>query len=147
MKEWSNNRVILRNDILSYLGGQIVLISDHKTRKKAPVDCQGRQSRERLVERPWLQLMCCVLASSHEVGHVFQSSKSCQDRDPKRQVEELERIKYDQDQLMLIYRLRNYTVTTQYLQEVWNRRRVVYYTNFRRIIRRNKLYNYHISGI
>jgi len=28
---------------------------------------------------------------------------------------------------MLIYRLRNYTVTTQYLQEVWNRRRVVYY--------------------
>ena len=43
---------------------------------------------------------------------------------------------------MLIYRLRNYTVTTQYLQEVWNRRRVVYYAIlllliFRRTIRRN----------
>jgi len=30
--------------------------------------------------------------------------------------------------MTLIYRLRKYTVTTQYLQEVWNRRRVVYYT-------------------
>jgi len=29
---------------------------------------------------------------------------------------------------MLIYRLRRYTVTTQYLKEVQNRRRVVYYT-------------------
>ena len=28
---------------------------------------------------------------------------------------------------MLIYRLRKYTVTTQYLQKVWNKRRVVYY--------------------
>ena len=28
---------------------------------------------------------------------------------------------------MLIYKLRNYTITTQYLQEVQNRRRVVYY--------------------
>ena len=43
------------------------------------------------------------------------------------QVEELERIRYNQDQLTLIYRLRNYTVTTQYLQKVQNRRRVVYY--------------------
>ena len=29
--------------------------------------------------------------------------------------------------MMLIYKLRKYTITTQYLQEVWNRRRVVYY--------------------
>ena len=29
--------------------------------------------------------------------------------------------------MTLIYRLRNYTVTTQYLQEVQNRRKVVYY--------------------
>ena len=43
------------------------------------------------------------------------------------QAEELERIRLDQNQLILIYRLRNYTVTTQYLQEVQNRRRVVYY--------------------
>ena len=33
-----------------------------------------------------------------------------------------------QNQIILIYKLRNYTITTQYLQEVWNRRRVVYYT-------------------
>ena len=32
-----------------------------------------------------------------------------------------------QDQITLIYKLRKYTVTTQYLQEVLNRRRVVYY--------------------
>ena len=43
--------------------------------------------------------------------------------------------------MMLIYKLRKYTITTQYLWEVWNRRRVVYYTIllfiiFRRIIRR-----------
>jgi len=30
--------------------------------------------------------------------------------------------------MMLIYRLRNYTITTQYLYKVWNKRRVVYYT-------------------
>jgi len=24
-------------------------------------------------ERPWLQLMCCALVSSHKVGHLFQS--------------------------------------------------------------------------
>jgi len=29
--------------------------------------------------------------------------------------------------MMLIYKLRKYTVTTQYLYKVWNRRRVVYY--------------------
>jgi len=47
------------------------------------VDCQGHQSGERLVERPWLQLMCCTPVSSCEVGRVFQSSESCQDKGPK----------------------------------------------------------------
>ena len=28
--------------------------------------------------------MCCAPVSSHEVGRVFQSSGSCQDRGPKR---------------------------------------------------------------
>ena len=50
VKEWNNNRVILQNDVLNYLREQIVLNSDRKTRKKAPVDCQECQSRERLVE-------------------------------------------------------------------------------------------------
>ena len=62
-------------------------------RKKALVDCQGRRSREQLIERPWLQLMCCAPVSGPEVGRVFWSRGSCRDRDPKRQVEESERIK------------------------------------------------------
>jgi len=52
-------------------------------RKKAPVDCQGRQSGERLVERPWLQLMCYTPVSGREVGRVFQSGGSHRDRGPK----------------------------------------------------------------
>jgi len=27
--------------------------------------------------------MCCAPVSSHEVGHVFQSDRSCQDKGPK----------------------------------------------------------------
>jgi len=49
-------------------------------RKKALADCQGCWSREQLVEQPWLQLMCCAPVSGHEVGHVFRSSGSRQDR-------------------------------------------------------------------
>jgi len=44
---------------------------------------QGRRGRERLVERPWLQLMCCAPVSGREVGRVFWSEGSCQDRGPK----------------------------------------------------------------
>jgi len=47
------------------------------------VDYQGRWSGERLVERPWLQLMYCALVSGREVGRIFQSSGSRQDRGPK----------------------------------------------------------------
>jgi len=60
--------------------GRDVLSDD---RKKAPADCQGRQSGERLVERPWLQLVCCAPVSGHEVGRVFRSSESRRDRGPK----------------------------------------------------------------
>jgi len=52
-------------------------------RKKALAARQGCQGRERLIEQPWLQLMCCALASGHEVGHVFRSKESHQDRGPK----------------------------------------------------------------
>jgi len=51
--------------------------------KKALADCQGRQSGERLIERPWLQLMCCAPVSGREVDCVFRSEESCQDRSPK----------------------------------------------------------------
>jgi len=44
---------------------------------------QGRRGEERLIERPWLQLMCCALVSSREVGRIFQSEGSRQDRGPK----------------------------------------------------------------
>ena len=51
--------------------------------KKTPADCQGRRSGERLNERPWLQFMCCALVSGREVGCVFRSEESRQDRSPK----------------------------------------------------------------
>jgi len=35
------------------------------------------------MERPWLQLMCCAPVSSREVGRVFRSEGSRQDRGPK----------------------------------------------------------------
>jgi len=57
------------------------ILSDDK--KKTLVDCQGRWSGERLIERPWLQLMCCAPVSGREVGCVFRSSGSRRDRGPK----------------------------------------------------------------
>ena len=63
------------------MSGRDVLSDD---RKKTLAMRQGRQSGEQLVKRPWLQLMYCALVSSREVGHVFRSSGSHQDRGPKR---------------------------------------------------------------
>jgi len=48
---------------------------------------QGRQDGERLIERPWLQLMCCTPVSGREVGRVFRSDGSRQDRGPKESIE------------------------------------------------------------
>jgi len=61
----------------------MVLNSNRKTRKKALADRQGCQSRERLVERPWLQLICCAPVFSHEVSCIFWSKESHQDKSPK----------------------------------------------------------------
>jgi len=47
------------------------------------VTSQGRRGGERLIERPWLQLMCCALVSGREVGRVFRSGKSRKDKGPK----------------------------------------------------------------
>ena len=72
--EWSNvlcwRRIILSNSI-----------------NKSPADRQGHQSREQLIEQSWLQLMCCAPVSSCEVGRVFQSDGSRQDRGPKKTIE------------------------------------------------------------
>jgi len=54
------------------------------------VEGQGRRGRERLIERPWLQLMCCALVSGREVGHIFRSEESRQDRGPKESSEGVE---------------------------------------------------------
>ena len=56
-------------------------------KKKTPVDCQGRRNEERLIERPWLQLMCYAPVSGREVGCVFRSEGSRQDRGPKESIE------------------------------------------------------------
>jgi len=40
-------------------------------RKKTPVRSQGRRGGERLMERPWLQLMCCAPVSGREVVAYF----------------------------------------------------------------------------
>jgi len=56
--------------------------------KKAPADYQGHRSGERLIERPWLQLMCCAPVSGREVGRVFRNEKSHQDRSPKESSED-----------------------------------------------------------
>ena len=45
---------------------------------------QGRRGGERLIERPWLQLMCCAPVSGREVGRVFRSEGSRQDRGSKK---------------------------------------------------------------
>ena len=49
-------------------------------RKKAPTARQGRQGGERLIERPWLQLMCCALVSGCEVVAYFRVEGSRQRR-------------------------------------------------------------------
>jgi len=53
------------------------------SRKKAPAARQGRQGGGRLIERPWLQLICCAPVSGREIGHVFRSEGSHQDGGPK----------------------------------------------------------------
>jgi len=62
------------------MSGRDVLSDD---RKKTPATRQGRRDRERLIERPWLQLICCTPVSGRKVGHVFWSEGSRQDRGPK----------------------------------------------------------------
>jgi len=46
-----------------------VLLSD--STKRTPVGSQERWSRERLIERPWLQLICCAPVSGHELVVYF----------------------------------------------------------------------------
>jgi len=52
--------------------------------KKAPVTRQGRQGGERLVERPWLQLMCCALVSGREVVAYFRVGEVTKTEVPRR---------------------------------------------------------------
>jgi len=52
-------------------------------RKKTPATRQGHRGGERLIERSWLQLICCAPVFGREVGRVFWSEGSRQDRGPK----------------------------------------------------------------
>jgi len=52
-------------------------------RKKALVTRQGCRGGERLIEWSWLQLIYYAPVFSHEVGRVFWSEGSRQDRGPK----------------------------------------------------------------
>jgi len=56
--------------------------------------------------------MCCAPVSSHEVVVYFGVMEVVKTEVLGRQVEG---VGVDKDQMTLIYRLRNYTVTTQYL--------------------------------
>jgi len=38
-------------------------------RKKTPATRQGRRGRERLIERPWLQLICCAERVQKGIAH------------------------------------------------------------------------------
>jgi len=59
-------------------------------RKKAPVTSQGRRGGERLVERPWLQLMCCAPVSSCEVVAYFGVGEVAKTEVLRRRVKESE---------------------------------------------------------
>jgi len=57
---------------------------------------QGRRGGERLIERPWLQLMCCAPVSGREVVAYFGVGGSRQDRGPK---EMSEGVRVDKERL------------------------------------------------
>jgi len=67
------------------MSGKDVLSDD---KKKVPATRQGCRGGERLLERPWLQLICCALVSSRDIGRIFQSEGSHRDRGPKESSEE-----------------------------------------------------------
>jgi len=59
-------------------------------RKRTPVRSQGRQDGERLMERPWLQLMCCAPVSGREVVAYFGVREVAKTEVLRRRVKESE---------------------------------------------------------
>jgi len=51
---------------------------------------QGRRGGERLVERPWLQLMCCAPVSGREVVAYFRVKEVAKTEVLRRRVKESE---------------------------------------------------------
>jgi len=51
---------------------------------------QGRRGGERLVERPWLQLMCCAPVSGREVVTYFRVGEVAKTEVLRRRVKESE---------------------------------------------------------
>jgi len=64
-------------------------------RKKTPVRSQGRRGRERLMERPWLQLMYCAPVSGREVVAYFGVREVAKTEVLNRQVKESEWMRRD----------------------------------------------------
>jgi len=69
------------------------LLSD--SRKKTPADRQRRRSEEQLVERPWLQLMCCAPVSGCEVVVYLRVMEVIKTEVLGRQMKELEWTRQD----------------------------------------------------
>jgi len=64
-------------------------------RKKTPVRSQGRRGGERLMERPWLQLMCYAPVSGREVVAYFGVREVANTEVLNRRVKESEWIRRD----------------------------------------------------
>ena len=148
--EVEDNRQKLHSVLEQYATSEGNVLSDK--RKKAPAARQGCQGGEQLIERPWLQLICCAPVFGHEVGRVFRSGESRQDRGPRELSEgvRVDKVGLGPDDVNLqTEELHcNYSVLIGSLEQEESSL-LCYPTiiNIRRIIRRNKLYNYHISGI
>ena len=128
MEEQSYRQNYTLDSVLYYFGEQIVLNDERGIPK--------RRLWQRETTSEWgttlmndLGFNLCVVPWSLVVRLVayFGVKESHQKKGPWEVRQEWSKQGQDQDQLTLIYRLRKYTVTTQYLQEVQNRRRVVYY--------------------
>ena len=128
MEEQSYRQNYTPDGVLYYFGEQIVLNNEGGIPKRR-LWWRGTTSEWSTTLMNDLGFNLCVVPWSLVVRLVayFRVKESHQRKGPWEVRQEWSEQRQDQDQLMLIYRLRKYTVTTQYLQEVQNRRRVVYY--------------------
>jgi len=94
---WRNGSEDNRQKLLSilekYTTSERNILSDD--RKKTPVRSQGRRGGERLMEQPWLQLMCCAPVSGCGVVAYFRVREVAKTEVLNRRVKESEWIRRD----------------------------------------------------